>query len=113
MIAKLPVLQSVYDQSFNVQISDQTYTFRFRYNQTEKDSNDNGAWYCYLGLLGEDPKVKFKLVVGMDLLAPWRGYEEIPFGVLYVYDKDLTYGRPGKNNFYTDGRFPVIYADLV
>lgn len=106
MIARIPVLQNNYDQSVNLQLVSQTYTFRFRYNQTED------AWYCYLGLLGEDPKVKFKIVNGVDLLAPWRAYEEIPYGVLFIHDQDLEYGRAGKDNFHTDGRFILVYADI-
>jgi|GEM_PF-6306077 len=105
----LPVRQSLYDQTNNIQIDNKTYTFRYRYNQTEIDDNGNGAWYCYIGRIAEDPKVKFKIVNGIDLLAPWVCYEEVPQGSLFVFDNDLTYGRPGKDTFYSDGRFFMIF----
>ena len=99
----LPVLEKEYDQSSNLQIADQTYTFRYKYNATED------AWYCYIGLVGETPKVKFKLVNGVDLLAPWQAYDEVPKGVLFIIDQDAEYGRAGKDNFYTDGRFFLLF----
>lgn len=102
MIIKLPILADSYDQQFNIQLSSKTYTFRVRYNQTED------AWYCYIGLIAEDPKIKIKLVTGIELLAPWRAYEEVPEGYMYVYDKDLIYGRPGKDNFNQDARFILV-----
>lgn len=91
------------DQRHRVQLGDNTYSFRYRWNSFEK------SWYCYVGLLGEDPKVKFKLVNGLDLLAPYKAYEEIPQGGLYVLDEDFVWGRPTENETYQTGRFNLIY----
>ena len=98
----IPVLQSVYDQSINLQIEDQTYTFRFKFNDKEK------AWYLYLGLIGATPRTKIKIVNGLDLLNSWQAYDDIPKATMYVVDNDLTYGRPGKDTFYSGGRFFLL-----
>lgn len=107
----IPVLEKVYDQSVNLQLGDATYTFRFKYNQTED------AWYLYLGLIGDTPRVKFKIVNGFNLLKPWQAYEDVPKGSLLVVDNDLVYGRPGKETFHSDGRFYLSFSpegeDLV
>lgn len=103
----LPMLESsdgqYTDQRHRVQLGGNTYSFRYRWNSLEK------AWYCYIGLLGEDPKVKFKLVNGLDLLAPYKAYEEIPQGSLYVWDEDFVWGRPTETETFQTGRFSLIY----
>lgn len=91
------------DNTQRVQIGITVYDFRYRWNTLEE------AWYCSIGLNGEDPKVQFKVVVGMDLLEQYRAYEEIPSGGLFLVDIEQTYGRPGLGNFGTDKRFRLEY----
>ena len=93
------------DNIQRIQIGTETYDFRFRWNSTEC------AWYCYLGLNGDDPKVKFKLVVGMDLLEQYVAYAEVPPGILYVIDIEEETGRVTRNGFGIDKRFQLFYAD--
>lgn len=103
----LPMLKasdnSYTDQRHRVQLGDNTYSFRYRWNSLEE------AWYCYVGLLGEDPKVKFKIVNGIDLLAPYKAYEEIPKGSLYLEDIEFFWGRPSLAETNQDGRFSLVY----
>lgn len=94
------------DNIQRIQLGTETYAFRFRWNTLE------GAWYLYLGLFNQDPKIQIKLVVGMDLLDPHRAYQEIPEGVLYLIDTDKDYGRPERYNVGIDKRFKLFYADL-
>ena len=91
------------DNTQRIQLEDDTYDFRFRWNSREE------AWYCYLGLTGGTPRVKFKMVVGMDLLNAYRAYEDIPSGALYMIDLDQIYGRPGRNNVGQASRFRILY----
>lgn len=86
-----------------VQLGTETYDFRFRWNTYEE------AWYCYLGLNGGDPKVQFKMVVMMDLLAPVKAYEEVPSGRLFFVDTEQDFGRPGFDNVGIDKRFRLFY----
>jgi hypothetical protein len=92
------------DQRVRVQIGPQYYSFRFRYNPFED------AWYCYVGLLGQDPRVKFKMVVGTDLLLPYKAYDEVPNGFLRIVDMDGRWGRPSKDNMHRDGRFFILFV---
>lgn len=91
------------DNTQRIQLGDNTYDFRFRWNSKE------GAWYCYLGLTTETSKVKFKMVTGMDLLKEYRAYEEVPQGALFMVDLDQIYGRPGRDNIGQDSRFRVLF----
>lgn len=93
------------DTTQRVQIKTETYDFRFRWNTLEE------AWYCYLGLNGAEPKVKFKLVAGTDLLAPHRAYDETPNGFLLLVDDEKRVGRAGRDNIGQDTRFKVMYID--
>jgi hypothetical protein len=92
------------DQRVRVQIGNQYYAFRYRYNSFED------AWYCYVGLLGQDPRVKFKIVNGIDLLVPYKAYDEVPKGLLKVIDMDDQWGRPSKEGTFRDGRFFLIFV---
>lgn len=91
------------DQRTRVQIGSQYYSFRYRYNSLED------AWYCYVGLLGQTPKVKFKIVNGVNLLKPYSAYDEVPSGLLYVVDMDQDWGRPSKEGTFKEGRFFLLY----
>lgn len=91
------------DQRVRVQLENQYYSFRYRYNSLED------AWYCYVGLLGQTPRVKFKIVNGVDLLRPYRAYEEVPPGILCVVDIDQEWGRPSKTGTFKEGRFFMLY----
>lgn len=92
------------DQRVRVQIGNDYYSFRYRYNSLED------AWYCYIGLLGQTPKVKIKLVNGIDLLLPYKAYTEVPKGSLFIVDMDEEWGRPSKEGTYRDGRFFLLFV---
>lgn len=93
------------DEVLTVQIKRNTYDFRFRWNSLE------GAWYMYVGLNGNTPKVKFKIVGGYDLLAPFSAYDEVPSGSLFLLDMDSLYGRPSRDNFLPTERFRLYYIE--
>lgn len=93
------------DNIQRIQLSTTTYDFRFRWNSYEE------CWYCYIGLNGADPKVHFKLVVGMDLLEQYNGYQEVPDGLMYLVDVDQKWGRPGRDNVGIGKRFQLFYAE--
>lgn len=83
-----------------------TYDFRTRYNSL------SGCWYLYVGLTGEDPAVKLKIVNGGELLAPYKAIEGVPQGRLYVSDIDDDFGRPDRDNTGQDKRFELLYFEV-
>lgn len=91
------------DQTQRIQLGDTVYNFRLRWNPLE------GAWYCYIGGVGSDPVVQFKLQNGLDLLSVWRSYENVPGGGLFVLDSEQSWGRPGRDDFGPGKRFGLIY----
>jgi hypothetical protein len=95
---------SDYTQTFVVE--NVAYDFRFQFNPRE------AAWYCYLGLSGLDPKVKFKIVNGSNLIKSYNHYEEVPNGSLRLVDTVAQNGRVGRDDFDIDGRFVLVYLTV-
>lgn len=89
-----------------VTIGEESYNFRMRWNTKEE------AWYCYFGEVGSEYTVKFKVVIGFDLLKPYSGLNGVPPGVLYCYDYDDGDGRVNRGDLAgTSSRFRLIYMD--
>lgn len=82
----LPIGES-YDDSYRIQIDDQSYTFRFRWNESDE------SWQCYIGLLGEDYAIKFKVSTTIDLLQGYRTREGVPDCSMVAYDDHFLVGR--------------------
>lgn len=79
------------------------YDMRFEWNSREK------AWYMYMGLSGDDPVIKTKVVTGANLLKPFSYKEEIPDGILVMFDTVAKYGRVTRNDLGILNRFTLIY----
>ena len=79
--------------------------YRIRIQWSTRDE----AWDCFWGKSGEGFKFKFKIVNGLDLLQPFKAYDECPDGILFVVDSERVYGRVGRDNFGIDKRFELLY----
>lgn len=84
-------------------IENVSYDFLFQYNPREE------AWYLGLGLTGRDPKARFKLRTNSDVLRPYRIFDEIPNGYIYVIDTVAQNGRLNRDDFVDNGRFALVY----
>lgn len=78
-IITLPIGDSP-DSEYRIKINDTPYNFRFRWNSYDE------SWQCYIGLLGRDPIIKFKLTNGFDLLRQFRYIPDIPNAIMFVMD---------------------------
>lgn len=92
------------DQVQRIQIEDQVYNFRFRWN-----SDVSNSWFCQIGGTGADYVCKFMLRVGFNLLAPYSANEGVPDGGLYVIDSEQVWGRVGRNDLGPDKRYKLMY----
>lgn len=80
-----------------------TYDFRTRYNEL------SGCWYLYVGYTGEESVAKIKLVVGWELLSPYKSINGVPQGDLWVVDVDTTTGRPSRDDTGQGKQFQLVY----
>lgn len=105
-IFTLPVGSSP-DKTYRLELEDVTYSFRFRWNSYDE------SWQCYVGIAGENPSTKFKIVNGWDLLAQYKHLDGVPKGVLNCVDTQRLIARVGKDNFgNSDGdRFKLFYLE--
>lgn len=94
------------DSINRISLDGTTYDIRTRFNSL------SGCWYAYIGLSGQDPVLKTKLVVGWELLAPYQATVGVPQGSLYVFDNDEGIGRPDRDDIEQDGRFELIYLTV-
>ncbi len=101
----LPVDREAPDSTQTVSIEGVAYTLRFRWN------NRSGSWFFYLSPQGEDPLFKTRLVVGQDILEPYRGIPGVPLGGIFIVDTEKDYGRPGRNDLGISKRFQVVYIE--
>lgn len=92
------------DSVLSVNLEGDSYDLRYRWN------NLSNCWYIYLGFSGEEPLLKTKLLVGFDILAPFKAKEGVPNGTLYLIDTLKQYGRPSKDNIGVDKRFKIVYT---
>lgn len=91
------------DSVLRVNLEGRAYDIRYRWN------NLSECWYIYLGFSGEEPIFKTKLLVGFNILAPYRAIPGVPKGALYLVDTLKEYGRPSKNDIGIDKRFKIVY----
>jgi hypothetical protein len=66
------------------------------------------SWRMSLGRSGQSKRCRFKVTNGIDLLAPYRAYEDTPDGYIYCVDVEKVYGRVSKQEL-IDGRFALLY----
>lgn len=95
---------STVDSVLSVNLEGRTYDLRYRWN------NLSNCWYLYLGFAGAEPILKTKLLVGFDILAPYKTKEGVPKGTLYLFDTLKQYGRPEEDNIGIDKRFKIVYT---
>lgn len=91
------------DSVLRVNLEGRAYDIRYRWN------NLSECWYIYLGFSGEEPIFKTKLLVGFNILTPYRAIPGVPKGALYLVDNLKEYGRPSKNDIGIDKRFKIVY----
>ena len=101
-LIKIPI-SSDPDNTQVIVLEDVSYNLRIQWNTRDE------SWHAYIGLLGQDFKIKFKMTVGLDLLNPYRGYDEVPDGTLAIIDTERAFGRVGRDNFGIDRRFELWY----
>lgn len=66
------------------------------------------SWRMALGRSGKPYKCRFKITNGLDLLEPYRGYEDTPQGHIYCIDAEKVTGRVDKRGL-IDGRYVLAY----
>lgn len=107
MTVEFVILSDAPDQEKSIIIKDKSYNFRFRWNTKES------AWYVQIGRTGSDYLCKTKLVVGCDILRPYRHIPDLESCGLFVFDQEQRYGRIGRNNLGYGKRFVVVVSDLT
>lgn len=95
------------DQTYTVTLDGVDYDIRLRWNTRDE------SWQMFIGLSGDPATVTFKVVNGLDLLAPYRHLEAIPDGQLYLVDNVKVNGRPGFSDTGIDKRFSLVYIDAM
>lgn len=98
----LPVSTSA-DNTQTIVLEGVAYEVRLQWNTRDE------SWNVFWGISGEGWKFKFKIVNGLDLLKPYKAYEECPNGWLTVVDNERLNGRVGRSNLGIDKRFELIY----
>jgi hypothetical protein len=91
------------DNTQTIVLDGVSYSMRLQWNTRDE------SWQCFLGATGREFKCKFKVVVGFDLLKPFKAYDETPNGKLFVWDNERYFGRVGRDNFGIDKRFEFFY----
>jgi hypothetical protein len=66
------------------------------------------SWRMALGSSGDDFRCRFKVTNGVDLLAPYRAYEDTPDGVIRCIDVEKYSGRVDKEGLIS-GRYVLVY----
>lgn len=80
-------------QTISQVVDEQSYDFTIQYNKRDD------SWFIEIGLTGEEPSVRTKLVVGGDLLAPFRYLSGVPNRYLFVVDIVKSFGRNDREGF--------------
>jgi hypothetical protein len=92
------------DSKYTTSLEGQGYDIRIRWN------NRSESWFLYIGLKGQTPLLKTRIVTNQNLLATYRGIENLPPGNLYLLDYEKSYGRPSRDDFGLNKRFRLIYV---
>jgi hypothetical protein len=98
----LPTVDSA-DNTQTIVLEKVAYDVRMQWSTRDE------AWNVFWGISGEGVKFKFKIVNGLDLLKPYRAYDECPKGNLFILDNERTYGRVGRSNLGIGKRFSLMY----
>ena len=92
-----------YDTTISAQLEGVTYNLRLRWNDTSK------SWYLYIGKQAGQYILKTRLSTNRDLLLPVKYRDDIPKGMLCVWDSESLYGRPTFETLGVDRRFKLWY----
>lgn len=103
MSSILPFVGDHADESFTVNLEDEDYRFRFKWNTKYK------YWNLHIGLTGQTAEKILKVTSNNDLLKGLHTYEGIPPGRLAMIDVSKEFGRCGRNNTGIDKRFELFY----
>jgi len=101
-IFSLPISDTP-DNTQTIVLEGISYDVRIQWNTRDE------SWNVFWGVSGEGFKFKFKIVNGLDLLLPYKAYDECPNGFLAASDNERLYGRVGRDNFGIDKRFELFY----
>ena len=101
-VFSLPV-SGLADNTQTIVLDGVSYDMRLQWNSRDE------SWQCFMGLTGRAFKCKFKVVTGLDLLKPFKAYDETPNGKLFVWDNERLFGRVGRDNLGIDLRFELRY----
>ena len=100
-IQEIPVADNP-DYTFTVILDSVAYDLRMQWNGRDE------SWYLHLGLANQEYTFKTKITNGSDILSKYRAYDNVPKGVLMVFDKEKTYGRLQRDSFSSE-RFALLY----
>jgi hypothetical protein len=100
-VYKIPISDNP-NQQFSVVLENRNYDITLQWNVRDE------SWYMVLGLSGLSPIFKTKIVNGIDLLRKYRAYQDVPKGMMYVYDNAKQVGRLTRDGF-SSGRFTLYY----
>jgi len=92
------------DMKMTVNLEGQAYDIRYRWNGRSE------SWFLYIGMSGNTPVLKTRMVVGADLLFAYRGVPDLPPGRLFLTDVEKDYGRAGLEDVGLNKRFMLVYV---
>jgi hypothetical protein len=98
---RIPVYDDV-DYVQTIVLEGKSYNYWTQWNGRDE------SWRVALGLSGQDYRCRFKITNGVDLLAPYRAYEDTPDGVIVCIDSEKYSGRVDKAGM-INGRFILMY----
>lgn len=91
------------DVTFTTVLEGTNYYLRIRWNPLSE------SWYLYFGDRATAPVFKTRLCTNRDLLLPIKWNEDMPQGMLFVWDAEKTFGRPTRDTLGVDRRFKLMY----
>lgn len=95
------------DSTYRLTLGEETYLFRFRWSTYDE------SWQCYIGGVGLDFSVRFKITSGFDLIAQYQHIDNVPKGQLYCLDVVKGFGRVDRDSVGNDDgdRFQLIFVE--
>lgn len=85
-------------------IDEQSYDFTAQYNKRDD------SWWIEVGFTGENPVIRTKMVVGADMLAPYRYLDAVPNRYFLLADVVKLFGRNDREGFATR-YIPVLLTE--
>lgn len=103
MALRIPINGDSAYERVTVALEGQDYDISIRWNTRDE------SWYCYIGPVNSESTVKFKLVVGFNLIKHYRYLSGVPNGSLLLLDLEKGVGRPSRDNLGEERRFRLYY----